>query len=175
MIRFAAVILISLFVVVANAEAVGLSVSPPELKASGSFFKPASAKFTVKNSSDDVALFEVYPDDFENAIKISPESFILESGEKKEVEAKADFNKLGKYRTDISVVAKPIADSSFKTAGGLKIPFSVEVSEENSSYLGLLFPSFDGTTRMALMLFSGFVIFFFALKYGLEKFKKIKN
>ncbi|OGF52523.1 hypothetical protein A3I27_02820 [Candidatus Giovannonibacteria bacterium RIFCSPLOWO2_02_FULL_43_11b] len=175
MIKFAAVIFVSLFVITANAEAVGLSVSPSELRASGTFYKPASAKFTVKNSSDGVALFEVYPDDFGDAIKISPESFILEAGEKREIEASANFKKLGKYWTDISIVAKPVANSAFKTAGGLKIPFYIDVKEEKSSQLGLLISSVSKETLIVLSIIFAFAILIFCLKYGFRKFKKAKS
>ena len=173
--KSAAIILVSLFLIAANAEAVGLSVSPPELKASGTFFSPAPAKFTVRNSSDEVAIFEVYPDDFEDSIKISPKSFILEAGGKREVEASADFKKLGKYKTDISIVAKPVANSAFKAAGGLKIPLIVEINEGKISQLGLIFASFDRNALVVAVLLLSFVILGFVFRYGFIKFKKVKN
>ncbi|OGF74384.1 hypothetical protein A2Z63_01445 [Candidatus Giovannonibacteria bacterium RIFCSPLOWO2_02_44_8] len=173
--KSAAIILVSLFLIAANAEAVSLSVSPPELKASGSVLEPASAKFTVKNSSDGVALFEVYLDDFESAIKLFPESFILEAGEKKEIEVKADFGKSGKYQTDISVLAKPVANSAFRAAGGLKIPLIVEINEGKISQLGLIFASFDRNALVVAVLLLSFVILGFVFRYGFIKFKKVKN
>ncbi|OGF69954.1 hypothetical protein A3H65_02850 [Candidatus Giovannonibacteria bacterium RIFCSPLOWO2_02_FULL_45_14] len=163
------------FLAVSSVYAIGLSVSPPELNASGTIFKAASAKFTVKNSSNEVALFEIYPDDFTGEIKISPESFVLNPGDKKEILAEAGFKKSGKYRTDISVVAKPMTGSSLKAAGGLKIPFTADIGEERSTQLGLLMSSINMETLIILSAIFALGILVFGLKYGFQKFKKAKN
>ena len=43
------------------------------------------ARMRVANPSKDVALFDVYPDDLENIVSVSPSSFTLESNAEKEV------------------------------------------------------------------------------------------
>lgn len=162
------------FFSVSIASAVGLSVSPPELNASGTIFKAARTRFTVKNSSNEVALFEIYPDDFTDEIKLSPESFILNPGDNKEISAETNFKKSGKYRTDISVVAKPIAGSSFKAAGGLKIPFTADIGEERALLSGLLISSVSRETLIVLSVILALAVLIFGVKYAAEKFRKAK-
>ena len=117
-----------------SAQAVGLSVFPKELKVSVEAGETAVQKLNVKNPSGEVAIFEVYPDDLEKFIKLSPTSFILEFGENREVAVKITPKEEGLFKTNISVVASPMAKSSFNTGSGVKIPLEITVAK-NTSWL----------------------------------------
>src|SRR3989338_582919 len=65
--------------------AVGVSVSPATLRMETRVGKEAIARFTVWNPSKEVGLFSAYPEEFEEFITLIPSSFVLESGEKREV------------------------------------------------------------------------------------------
>lgn len=108
--------------------AAGVEASPSklELRTSGSNVK---AELSVRNPSADVQLFEVYPDEFGEDIKILPESFVLEAGSSKAV-AISYVAKNGKekiIKTNISVVARPLSESRFQFNSGIKIPITIIV------------------------------------------------
>lgn len=117
-----------------SAQAVGLSVSPKELKVSVEAGETAVQKLNVKNPSGEVAIFEVYPDDLEKFIKLWPTSFILEFGQSREVAVQITPKEEGLFKTNISVVASPVAKSSFNTGSGVKIPLEITVAK-NTSWL----------------------------------------
>lgn len=110
------------------AYAAGVEASPSklEISASGS---SVSAELFVRNPSADVQLFEVYVDEFSENLKINPASFILEAGESKKIAIifNAQQNKDAIIKTNISVVAKPMTDSTFQFNSGIKIPLTITV------------------------------------------------
>lgn len=166
-------ILILLMGIAETAHAVGLSVAPPELKVTQTISIITPAKLTVKNFSDEVAIFEVYPDDFESVIKATPSSFILESHETREVGIQSSFHEIGQYGTTISVVSRSISTSSFNAVGGLKIPITIVVNGNKSLYLGLIssvplpYSRILGIGLLILII----SISFFVIKYGIQQIK----
>ena len=151
---------------------VGLAVTPSELKFVQTALESSWAKLSVRNASDEVTLFEVYPDDFESIVRASPSSFILEAGEKREGQIRSSFRQSGQYRTDISVLARPIAASSFNAAGGMKIPLTVSVSQASSwRLLALVFEASPyNFVGMGLLIFAAAALIF-AIRYGVRKIK----
>lgn len=151
---------------------VGLAVTPSELKVVQTAPENSPAKLIVKNASREVSLFEVYPDDFESIIRASPSSFILEAGEEREVNIQNNFRQEGQYRTDISVVARPIAASAFNAAGGMKIPLTVNVNQASSWRLLALVSEASpyNFTGIGLLIFVAAALIF-AIRYGIQKIK----
>lgn len=131
------IILSLLFAVVLSANASGVKVNPSKLEIAVKINESVSREITVTNPTSDVQIFKVYPDDFSDIIKVDPSSFTLEAGTEKTVtitvEIKGDTNNSGTLNTDISVVAKPLAETGFQTNAGVKIPLSIAVSENSSS------------------------------------------
>jgi len=126
--------------------AAGIQASPARLDFSASQGRPASQNIIVVNPTADVQIFEVYSDDFTDIIKAQPQSFTLQSGESKTVKltvtpslAQAEGQKLS---TNLSVVAKPLADNQFSVGTGVKIPLSITAAGAPQS----------GTARLALMV-----------------------
>jgi len=119
------------------AAAAGIQVSPSKLKLEIATNNPASAELTVGNPTADVQLFEVYPDDFAGIISANPASFTLEAGAAKTVRIIVFSGKLKDEETlatNISILAKPLADSRFQANSGVKIPIiisSIKPVEKN--------------------------------------------
>lgn len=105
-----------------RASAVGLIVSPSEVLFSAG--EAGSVKsITVKNPTSEVLLFEIYPDIDESFVKITPSSFVLESGAEKKIFIKIKIIKTGILKTNLSVTARPLSvNGDVKTGGGVKIP-----------------------------------------------------
>lgn len=130
------IIILFLLSVAASASASGVTINPPKIDLAAKINKPLSEEITITNPTSDVQIFKVYPDDFADIIKANPSSFTLEAGAKKTVtvtvEIKDGQNSSGTLNTNISVVAKPLAETGFQTNAGVKIPLSIIVSESNS-------------------------------------------
>ncbi|HEY4525919.1 MAG TPA: hypothetical protein VJL32_02370 [Candidatus Paceibacterota bacterium] len=110
---------------VLNVYAIGISVRPSELHVQANTGRESGARIRVKNPSGEVALFEVYPEEFEGMITASPAKFTLESGEEKDVLIKFKFNQEGIFHTHLAVVARPL-DNPEGVGGGAKIALQIE-------------------------------------------------
>lgn len=166
-------LLISALYAIASAQAVGLSVSPKELKVSATVGETATQKLKVKNPSGEVSIFEVYPDDLDAIVKVSPASFILESEEEREVTVQITPREEGIFRTDISVVASPVASSSFNAGGGVKIPLEIRAGQKSSWFLALM-PQLSLTYSRILgivLLLIVVGVSYLVIKYGLKQIK----
>lgn len=153
--------------------AVGLEISPPDLHASVFSGEERNIRLAVKNPSGEVSIFRVYPDEFEDFIKIYPLSFVLESGESKNVDLKIIFTKAGQFKTTVSVVARPLSSETFSAGSGLKIPVTVVVRKNVSQYPALASSALLPSNRI---LGIGLLILivaasFFIIKYGVKKIK----
>lgn len=124
-----------IFVAAPFAGASGIKVDPSKLEITAKANEPVSGEITVTNPTSDVQLFKVYADDFSDIIKANPASFTLESGEGKKVvitiAVAGDQKTSGVLRTNLSVVARPLAETKFETNAGVKIPVSIAVLESD--------------------------------------------
>jgi len=133
--------LIGLIALPLTVSATGLSVSPTRLDFEVVDGGKASQTLTVINPTADVMVFEVYPDEFEDAIKANPESFTLESGGRKEVSISVDVSSPlflkegvgGVKSTNLSVVGKPLAESKVNVGAGAKIPVTINMALAKNS------------------------------------------
>ena len=109
------------------ALAAGIQVSPAKLDFSSNE-DGTIRQLLVVNPTADVQIYDVYADDFKNAVKITPESFTLEAGSRKNVSVSIDYNALSPNEnvvTAVSVVSRPLADSKLNLATGAKIPLTI--------------------------------------------------
>lgn len=115
------------------AGASGLKVDPPRLEITVKTNELISREITVTNPTSDVQLFKVYADDFSDIIKANPASFTLEAGEEKKViitiTAAGDQKTSGILKTNLSVVARSLAETKFETNAGVKVPVSISILE----------------------------------------------
>lgn len=102
--------------------AAGIQVSPSKLQIQ----ETKSAQLVVANPTGNVLLFEIYPDEFKENIKINPESFTLEAGARKTITVENIKKTTGTLVTNISVVSRALADSELQANTGVKIPLIIE-------------------------------------------------
>lgn len=130
------IILFLLFEAVLSADASGVKVNPSKLEIAVKANESISEEIIVTNPTSDVQIFKAYPDDFPDIIKVNPASFTLEAGTDKKVNiaisAIGDQKPLGVFKTNISVVAKPLAETQFEANAGVKIPISITIAESGS-------------------------------------------
>lgn len=168
------IFLILVLYTIVSAEAVSLSVSPKELKISVDVHETVTQKLKIKNPSGEVSIFEVYPDDLDAIIKVSPSSFILESEEEREVAVQVTPKMEGVFKTDISVVASPVASFSFNVGGGVRIPLEIKAGGKKLSFLAMasqLPLTYSRILGIALLLIVVGASYF-VIRYGI---KQIKN
>lgn len=108
-------------------SAIGVSATPATLSVKTSVGKEVVARFTVRNPSKEVGLFEAYPEEFEEILTLIPSRFVLEAGEKREVLVRVMRREAGALRTAIAVEAHPLGEPAFGVGGGVRLPFSLEV------------------------------------------------
>ncbi len=147
-------IVIGLLIIRANfAYAAGIEVSPAKLDIDA---KKTSVELIVANPTADVQIFQVYADDFEDQIKLSPQSFTLESGARKVVVVTiaasfANLKQDGVFATNISIIGKPLAEGTFSVATGVKVPITVN-----------LMPQAKTTDHNKALWFGAFVVLLIA-------------
>ena len=115
-----------------TALAVGVGVTPAQLHIDAHAGQESVARIKVTNPSKDVTLFEVYPDDLEAVVSVSPASFTLESKEEKYVDVKVTSPEAGQFLTTLSVVGRLMADSKFQAGSGVKIPVTITVDDAST-------------------------------------------
>lgn len=166
--RILLILIVSLFA--ANFTwAAALKVQPAEIEIEVVRGVLAEEELMIENPGDNVALFEVYPDNFSDWIKVRPESFTLEQGEKQKVVLEIKNQEAGVFSTMISVVAKPLSGRKFQANSGIKIPLEVRISKAKTSmFLASLYPF-----RFSIHLMSAVIILLLIL--GLVKYRYAKN
>lgn len=108
----------------------GIAVSPAKLELTVEAQTKFPEALAVTNPTADVLLFEVYPDEFNDLIKLDPATFIIEAGGKQYIAITFDPDQLpdrssSLLTTNISVVSKPLLDSRFQANTGVKIPITL--------------------------------------------------
>ncbi|MBZ9572153.1 hypothetical protein KJA15_02390 [Patescibacteria group bacterium] len=128
-----------------SALAIGIGTNPSfldlELKAGQS----KKTEILVYNLSKVAGFFQVFPDELNDWIKIEPNNFRLEAGEKKEVKITISAKEEGRKGTNLSVLAVPLDRQSFSVSPGLKIPLKLNIREGrlifSASILGVFYQS----------------------------------
>jgi len=111
-----------------SAQAIGVGVKPKEINLAVKTEKEISTEFLVTNLSFEPGIYEVYADSFVNKIKFEPATFELAANSNQLVKVTVKSKTPGFFRTDISVVARPLGVGGIKTATGVKIPLAIDVS-----------------------------------------------
>lgn len=117
-----------------NISASALKITPSSVYLESTLEKTGQKVIIIENPGKNVALFEVFPDDFSDWISVFPASFTLNPGEKKEVSISVNPEKEGIYATSLSVVSKPLSEKGFQANAGVKIPLEIRVSEKKLGF-----------------------------------------
>ena len=124
-------LLVSVFCLVFTGavEAAAIKVTPAEIKIESRKGELIQREIIIENPDQNVALYEVYSDNFSNWVSFTPASFVLESKESEKVILSAKNDELGLFYTTISVKAKPMTENGLKMNSGVKIPLEIAITE----------------------------------------------
>jgi len=122
--------------------ALGVGANPSFLDLELKVNQQKEAKILVYNISQEPGIFQIFPEELKDWIKIRPDNFRLEAGENKEVEIKVLAKEGGQRATDLSVSAIPLDRQSFSISPGLKIPLRLNVMEERPIFLASVLEAF---------------------------------
>lgn len=126
--------LVSLFLVLLSllfsqsVQAVGVGVKPDKIDISITAGKETQTEILVMNVASQPAIYEIYPDALEKNITISPNEFQLDPNATQIVKVTVKINTPGKFATNLSVVARPLAVGGLAAASGVKIPVTITAS-----------------------------------------------
>jgi len=120
--------LVSFSCIAAPVFALGVGVKPKEINLDVAPGKKIETEILVMNVATEPAIYQVYPDALDDEIKISPNDFRLNPNESQIVKVKVEMKNTGKFATDISIVAHPVAAGGLSTGTGVKVPIMISVS-----------------------------------------------
>lgn len=131
---------LAVFFLIANSvQAIAIKIQPSEIKIEAEAGVLGEKEIIVENPDNNIALYEVYVDNFSDWIKIKPESFTLESGESQKVILQIKNKEAGIFSTMLSVVAKPLSERKFKADSGVKIPLKIKISKSDTNKISTNF------------------------------------
>lgn len=173
--KFFPILIITFFLVANFVEAVAVKVKPSEIKIEAEVGVLTKEEIIIENPDNNVALFEVYLDNFSDWIKIKPGSFILESKKSQKVVLEIKNQETGIFSTTVSVVAKPLSERQFKANSGIKIPLEIKISEERAGFwLASILRSFGKLAENQQNLIYISSIIFILVLFGLLARRKNK-
>ncbi len=148
-----------------SALAVGIGVEPSFLDFELKIGQIKTGKILVYNISQEPGIFQVFPDDLNDWLKIEPNNFRLEAGENKEVKIEIKAKEKGRRATNFSVVSLPLDRRSFSISPGLKIPLRLNIKEESPIFLASVVAAvFQGWNWLLLGILVIYLIGFFLVK-----------
>jgi hypothetical protein len=146
--------------------AIGIGVKPSFLDLELKVGQSKEIKILVYNISQEAGIFQVFPDELNEWIKIEPNNFRLEAGENKEVKIKILAKEEGERVTNLSVLATPLNRRSFSVGPGLKIPLKLNVNKEKSIFLASVLEVFKQSLPWILVEILAIVLIgLFLLKF----------
>jgi hypothetical protein len=157
-----------------SALAIGIGAKPSFLDLELKVGQSKEVKILVYNISQEAGIFQVFPDELNEWIKIEPNNFRLEAGENKEVKITVLAKEGGGKAISLSVLASPLDRRSFSVGPGLKIPLRLNVKEERSIFLASVSEAFRQSLPWISVGISAIVLIgFFLLKYFKRRKKVI--
>ncbi|MFA5021691.1 MAG: hypothetical protein WC508_01230 [Patescibacteria group bacterium] len=108
-----------------QAQAIGVGVKPKEINILAITGREVISEFLVVNISQEPARYEIYPDGLQRELKLEPTDFRLEPDGSQIVKVKVNLKNPGRFNTNISVVAHPLANAGLAAASGVKIPITI--------------------------------------------------
>lgn len=156
------------------ALAIGIGAKPSSLDLELKVGQPKKTEILVYNISQEAGIFQVFPDELADWIKIEPNNFRLEAGENKEVKIKILAKEGGGKTTNLSISATSLDRQSFSIGPGLKIPMRLTVREERPIFLASVLETFRQSLPWILVGISAIVLIgLFLLKYFKRRKKVI--
>ena len=126
--KFKIILIFAGIFLAANISASALKITPSSVHFDVFSGKTEQKAITIEHPGKDVALFEIYPDDFSDWISVNPSSFTLNPGEKKEVTVSINSGNEGVYATTLSIVSKPLSSRKLQASAGAKVPLEIRIN-----------------------------------------------
>lgn len=142
------------------AFAAGIGISEEAVSVSFESGAEYSKQLSIHNTSQAPAIYQVYPDAYENLILIDATEFRLEAGEGRVIQLSFESFPPGQYQTDLSLVASDIDALPGTPKTGVKLPVSIESLEPvtESRFFSMRYAIPVG------MLTLGFIFFLYSLR-----------
>jgi len=157
-----------------SALAIGIGAKPSFLDLELKVGQSKEVKILVYNISQEAGIFQAFPDELSEWIRIEPNNFRLEAGENKEVKITVSAKEGGGKAINLSVLASPLDRRSFSVGPGLKIPLRLNVKEEGTIFLASVSEAFRQSLLWISVGISVIVLIgFFLLKYFKRRKKVI--
>lgn len=125
-----------------SALAIGIGAKPSFLDLELRSGQPKKTEILIYNLSQEAGIFQVFPDELNDWIKIEPDNFRLEAGENKEIKITAISKEEGIKTINLSVSATSLDRQSFSVGPGLKIPLRLNIKEEGPIFLAFILGAF---------------------------------
>jgi len=126
-----------------SALAIGIGANPSFLDLELKVGQSKEVKILVYNISQEAGIFQVFPDELNEWIKIEPNNLRLEAGENREVRITVSAKEGGRRAINLSVLANPLDRRSFSVGPGLKIPLELNIKEGESIFLASILEAFS--------------------------------
>lgn len=157
-----------------SAFAIGIGAKPSFLDLELKIGQTKETKILVYNISQEPGIFQVFPDELNDWIKIEPDNFRLEAGEDKEIKIKILAEEGGKKATNLSISAIPLVRTSFSVSPGLKIPLRLNIEEKEEFFLASLLATIKQNFSLRLIgILLICLIGYFLLKYFKRRKKTV--
>jgi len=107
--------------------AVGVGIKPKEINVDVSIGEGSAVEILVTNSGEEPAVYQVYPDNYERKITISPADFRLDARASQIVKIVIKSWMPGEFNTNLSVVGRPVDNQELTVGSGVKVPINIKV------------------------------------------------
>ena len=129
------------------AQAISIGVKPKEINIIQPIGEQITVQLLIKNTGQEPAMYQVYPDKYEKNISVNPGEFKLDGSEEKIINISSRWWWLGNYNSNIAIIARPLNVGSAVSVPGVKIPLTTKVTMSHLDYFIIVF------TILALALF----------------------
>ena len=172
--RFKIIIIFFFLFYSGQVSAIGIGVKPLSLDLELEKDEIKTAEISVYNISQEAGIFQIFPDELQDWIKIEPNNFRLEAGESKEIKIEILAKEKGGKTTNLSVSVKPLDHQSFSVSPGLKIPLRLNVSGKEYLFLASISEFFNQNLfKLSIGILIIILIIFLLLKYSKRRKKFI--
>lgn len=155
--------------------AIGIGAKPSFLNLELKVGQSKQTKILVYNISQEAGIFQVFPDELNEWIKIEPSNFRLEAGENKEVKITFLAKEKGRKTINLSVLAQPLDRQSFSVNPGVKVPVQLNVEGGNLIFLASILRLISQNSIWIFAILAVLSGGFFLIKYLQKRTKRRKK
>lgn len=107
---------------------ISVGVKPKELNLNIPVGRETESEILVFNAGDELALYQVLPDAYNNKISVEPADFRLEPDGNQIIRVIVKTWQPGKFVTNLSIIARPVSAGGIPVVSGVKVPIIITAS-----------------------------------------------